>query len=232
MKKTVAVATLALLAGAVSSYAQGQISIGEGPDNPTFGIQVYAAQVGSTVSVTAPGGATGFETMGSSGNTYGYNTSPGSATFAANSALGAGYDIPLLMGAGSGLSVSQLAPVGTAVTTWYSLGNQSTGLLGYWKTGQIVTSSTIGLGGAATVAIAAWNNEGGTVNSLAAAIAANDPWGVSNAGNVTLQSGSNPPANLPTSIESFSLVSTPEPSTIALGVIGASTLLFRRRNRK
>jgi len=65
---------------------------------------------------------------------------------------------------------------------------------------------------AVTVAIAAWDNKGGTVNSLAAAQEAGDPWGVSIAANATMSFES---ANLPDAIESFSLtIGGPNPPSI------------------
>src|SRR5579864_5153241 len=107
MKKTLTITTLALLAGGVSAFAQGQISLGDGPDAAgAIGIQIFNLQAGSSIQVTAPGGATGLETMGSSGNAYGYDTSPGTAHYAAGSALHTGYDVQLLIGAGAGTAVS------------------------------------------------------------------------------------------------------------------------------
>ena len=44
----------------------------------------------------------------------------------------------------------------------------------------------------------------------------------------TLGGGASPPANL-VGITGFSVTAVPEPSTIALGVLGAAALLFRRR---
>jgi hypothetical protein len=230
MKKTLALTTLALLAGAASSYAQGQLTMSDYAGG--FSIQIFQQQpgTGGPVSVSY-GGATGYETMGNTSSTYNYP--PGTQTYKAGSAAGSGYDVQLLIGAGSGLAVSSLTPTGGIITSWYRApGADTTSQFGgVWNNTENVNFGTSGE--AVTVAIAAWNNEGGTINSLAAAIAANDPWGVSSAANLTLGGGSVNPVALPTGITDFSLaVPTPEPSTIALGVIGASTLLFRRRNRK
>jgi len=228
MKKTITITTLALLAGGVSAFAQGQISFGDGPDSGgAIGIQIFGVQGGpvainETVGTTVLSGGT--ETMGSNGNTYGYDTSPGHAVYT-SSPLGAGYSVELL----AGTSATTLAPVGTPETTWYT-GDPVKGLGGYWKSGQIITVPTVAAGGTAFVQVAAWNNMNGTINDLATAVADNAAWGVSTIGQVTLGGGINVPASLPTTLQTFSLASTiPEPSTIALGVMGASTLLFRRR---
>jgi len=101
-----------------------------------------------------------------------------------------------------------------------------------------------GYTGGATLQLAAWYNGGGTL-TYALAAAAGDPVGLSPMESIGALGGTgSPPAvnpNLGQSlvagdgvITSFSLttppvITTPEPSTIALGVIGASALLFRRR---
>jgi hypothetical protein len=234
MKKTLTLTTLALLGGAVSVYSQGQIGIGDGLDSSgSFGIQIFTGAQATHPVAVSYGGHSGTELMGNSGDAptagQSYNTSPGSATYGAGTALGAGYSVQLL----AGTSVGTLAPVGTAVTTWYT-GSQTTAFGGYYKitpANGVVTIPGVAVGGTATVELAAWNNEGGTVLSLAAAQLAGDPWGVSmSATTAPLGGGIATPPFLPASIESFSLISAaPEPSTIALGVIGASTLLFRRR---
>jgi hypothetical protein len=226
MKKTVAVATLALLAGAVSTYAQGLVSLdGYG----AVGIQIYTAQAVGNNSTVSFGGYSGSELMGNQTATGSYGTHNGPAVTFTGTPLGAGYTVELLAGASTDTTVSELSETGTLITTWESAAGPAKG---EWNTTASTAINNIAAGGNAAVAIAAWNNEGGTITSLAAAQAAGDPWGVSNLGTATDLGGGliQPPA--PAGLESFSLISTPEPSTIALGVIGASTLLFRRRNRK
>jgi len=86
-------------------------------------------------------------------------------------------------------------------------------------------------GGSATIALVCWYN-GGVGLTYAASYAAGDPTGISPLDNISALGGTgSPPATNPDmqGLESFSLAEIPEPSTIALGVIGASTLLFRRR---
>jgi hypothetical protein len=227
MKKTLAVTTLTLLAGAVSVYAQGEVSLADYAGG--FSIQVFQSQsLAASTSPVSYGGISGSELMGNTGNTY--STSPGSASYKAGSAAGTGYDVELLLAEGSGLSASQLSPVGPIVTTWgAAAGASGTGTAGF---GGIWTSSADATFGAAgdtvTVAIAAWN---GAYSSLAAAQAAGlGNWGVSDTATLVMGGGKGAPSILPAGLESFSLTAAvPEPSTIALGVMGASALLFRRK---
>jgi hypothetical protein len=96
----------------------------------------------------------------------------------------------------------------------------------------------------ANIAVAAWYNGGGVYTTLAEAQSAGVPWGVSP---VEILTGLGEPASVETAdvghttpltqptepygIESFSLVTTPEPSTIALGVMGVGAFLARRRKK-
>jgi len=244
MKKTLTLTVMTLLAGAMSGYSQGQLSIAEVLGG-SFAIQVWGQQslAASTVAV-AYNGYTTKEVMGDSSNPNNTWIAAGNTATATytGSALGAGNTVQLLAASGSGDALSSLVPVpaanGGIITTWYT-GNSLTGQGGYWAG---LNTVTLGYTGAATVAIAAWNNEGGTVSSLAAAQAAGDPWGISSLGTIELTTAPTTPGLLPIpgnpagigtyvsgGIESFSLGVVPEPSTIALGVIGASALLFRRR---
>jgi hypothetical protein len=235
MKKTIT--AIALLAGAVTGYSQGQMTFLM-DNSGNYEQAIYNVQ-GGTYLVTY-GGMTVMETVGSSsidkasGTTV--YTAPG---LGGTTASGTAYDAQLLLGNGSGDSIAQLSAIGGILNFYTGVANQ-----GFAK-----SSATITVGGSAgqnvTVATAAWavNSGGdkGAANTLAAAIsdalldsgeAGNGgyAWGISQTGNVTLATGANPAASMPTSVESFSLgQSVPEPSTIALGVIGMSALLFRRR---
>lgn len=231
MKKTLTV--VALLAGAASVYSQGQIALSA--YNAAFTIQIFNSQsMANSTTAVSYGGFSGNEEMGASANSS-LNT-PGSTVYAAGSALGNGYDVELLAAPGTGDAIGTLVATGPVITTWYSAagGDPTTGLNGFYNT--VTTATIAGTTTAATVALAAWNNAGGTVNTLAAAQAAGlGQWGVSATGNVaSLGFGTITPPNLPTSITSFSLTasSVPEPSTIALGVMGASAFLLRLRKRQ
>lgn len=221
MKKTLT--AIALLAGAVTGFSQGQISMFD--YGASFAIQVFTASslAASTVSVYYGG----YTVLEQQGNPPGYNI-PSDFTPYTGTPLGAGYDIELLAGA-VGTPLVSLTPVaGSIVSSWYT-GSGA----GYWKSSSL--AAIPGITTTATVAIAAWDNEGGTITSLAAAQAAGDPWGISSTA-TTAELGYNivVPPFLPPGVQSFSLgiATTPEPSTIALGVIGASAFLMRLRTRK
>lgn len=102
---------------------------------------------------------------------------------------------------------------------------------GYWNPG---TDSARTIAGAAagstvTLTVRAWDSTKGA--TYAAAVAAGGKYGQSDPFSVTLggQGPSGPPATPAdlSGLKSFSLV--PEPSTIALGALGAAALLLRRR---
>jgi hypothetical protein len=242
MKKTLTLTTLTLLAGALSAYSQGILSFTDG--GSSFAIQVFGPQSTAASTVLVVDGAySGYEEMGDTANANAANTSTGqgitstagNTVYAAGTALGTGYTVNLLYGPSTATTYAALTPVtaanGGVVTTWFTAahGNPLVGFSGFWNSGNTVllpAPTTY------TVAIAAWNNESGTVTSLAAAQAAGDPWGLSAMETYTAGISTVTPASLtdPT-ITSFSLVTTgvPEPSTIALGVMGVSALLIRRR---
>ncbi len=217
---------MTLLAGAASVYSQGEVNMLD--YGSTFTIQVFNSQrLGESTTPVSYLGYSATETQGQGPNRLLVN--PGTTVYDTGSELGAGYSVQLLGAPGSGDALSTLTPQGSPITKWYTAG---VGLPGFWNSGANIAITGSSVGGAATVAIAAWNNEGGTINSLHAAQAAADPWGVSNTGNIASLGGAGgvAPGALPSTITSFSLATTiPEPSTIALGVIGASTFLMRFR---
>jgi hypothetical protein len=112
---------------------------------------------------------------------------------------------------------SSYAPVGTA-----------TGFRTGANAGYIVSAiQTTGFAGgtAITVQMRAWEASGG--NSYAAAQAAGKKFGKSNDVALTVTVAPATPPDM-TGLTSFNLV--PEPSTLALGVLGAAALLIRRRS--
>jgi len=230
---------MTLLAGAVSVYSQGSVAmtdyfIQNGSLAAT--VQVFTGQ-GGAGSLVTDGAYSGYEVMGNSANTY--NAHPGSAVYATGTTLGPGYDIGLLGAAGTQTSYSALSlATGSVVSSWLnsSINGPGIGLngnYGVWNApAAVATVPGVTTGGVATIAIAAWQNSGadGAATTLAAAQADGYMWGVSDMVTTTLATGDASPGNLPSSLTDFSLaVTIPEPSTIALGVIGASALLFRRR---
>jgi len=176
------------------------------------------------------GGSTVY-TGGAIGNTA---TANPTAAGSFNYNNGSDYSVELYAAPGFNAAASALQPVTQYLTTI----NTSSTLGGIYKlqnpTGDPGIASTLPAG-TATIALVAWYNGGGTYTSYAAALAANQPTGESPLDNIGGLGGSgSPPASAPDmqGLESFSLVvPVPEPSTVALGVIGASTLLFRRRKK-
>src|ERR1700733_2206546 len=104
MKKTLT--AMALLAGAVTGFSQGQISMFD--YGATFGIQVFTASslAASTVSVYYGG----YTVREQQGNPPDNNVDPGNFTPYTGAPLGPGYDIQLLAGA-VGTPLVSLTPV-------------------------------------------------------------------------------------------------------------------------
>lgn len=223
MKKTLA--TLTLLAGAVSGYSQAQVQFynyGAGLHQAIYNTQSLAA---STYSVTW-GGHTVMEEVGST--TTKIASPSGTTIYTANQLSGAGYSAELLAADGGGKSISSLAEEGQVLSGFKTS-----------PAGMIASSETVNLdasitaGDTVTIAIAAWANTGvdGAATSLAQAQSDGYLWGISPTMTEGSGGGSIAATPMPNpGLVSFSLgVTTPEPSTIALGVLGASSLLFRRR---
>jgi len=101
---------------------------------------------------------------------------------------------------------------------------------GYWNAGADSTRILAGIpaGSPAFLQVRAWDSTFGATYDVAKA--AGGLWGDSNVFQVLATGGGGTPAASPafmTGMQSFTLV--PEPSTIALGILGAVALLFRRR---
>jgi hypothetical protein len=219
MKKTLTV--IALLAGAVSGYSQGEV-IFNLYNGSYLKLAVFnTSSLGASTYAATYGGKTVYEQIGNtSANT---ETPKGTSVYTGGGLSGTAYDIELLAGPAN-TPMSGLSPVS-------SVFNFKTGAatLGIMSGSQTVTLPSQD-GTTASVAIAAWSS---AYSSLANAVASgvSGTWGISPVEQTSALPVSPAPAGaLPQSLESFSLgVSTPEPSTIALGVMGASALLFRRR---
>jgi hypothetical protein len=221
MKKTITI--LGLLAGAVSAYSQGQLQMYD--YGGSFAIQVFNLSTGGSVPVTYGG----FTVMEEQGNTSG-NDNGGNATYS-GAPLGAGYDVELLAGP-AGTALGSLVPAaGSLVTSWAPNGASSAG---YWNAPTNL-ATVAGVTTTAQVAVAAWQATGplGAASTLAAAQADGYLWGISSSATTPVGFNSVTPPVLPAGITSFSIASsTPEPSTVALGVIGASAFLMRLRRKQ
>jgi len=245
MKKTLAVLTL--LAGAVSGYSQGQVAYGDYL-NSDFQITVWSPQTGAgqstqQLSGNSPGTfGTGLLPTGPdipAGTQTGYTGVPlgGSAVGAAaptDFANGNLWSVQLYA-APTGTALAAVA--GTVANMYTVSGNQ--GL--YDVTGNPVASIPgVAAGAAADFQLKAWYNGGGTIGSYEAAVSGKMPNGFSTVGTENLGGGTITPPDLPGpgnkgvtgGITSFNVTtSIPEPSTIALGVIGASAFLMRLRRK-
>jgi hypothetical protein len=158
-----------------------------------------------------------FTTFNATNPALGFVTQVGSAT-----PVGAGVSAQLY----AGLNAGSLSAIGTAVTP------PLTGVLaGHFFGGLVTVTSGALFGGSAGVyQLRAWDNNGGTITSWDNAVTRGESsvmsvtfGGTPNGGGTPIFS---PDANLH---PSFSLVVIPEPSTIALGILGISGLLLRRR---
>lgn len=87
-----------------------------------------------------------------------------------------------------------------------------------------VTITGLAAGAQGTFRFRAWETAGGSYEQAQVA----HWYGESAPITIATGGGLNPPANL-TGLQGFTLTIVPEPSTIALGVLGAAALLFRRR---
>jgi len=254
MKKTLVAMTL--LAGAVSVYSYGTVNMGNyNGENGLFYMQVYGPTWDGNVEVV-DGPYYGSETMGNSSygvnpnpptQPYGtYNGAPGTTVYMSQPLSGTGYDVGLLgvlgtvsagdYGALTLSTSSVLTGLGTAIGVL-------PGAAGSW----LAAPEAIipGTGNVYTIAVAAWANIGpaGAANTLLAAQQKGYEWGISDMITTSLATGIDLTSTLyaqgdfgtgANDLQSFSLVPSfydeiPEPSSIALGVMGASALWFRRR---
>jgi hypothetical protein len=133
---------------------------------------------------------------------------------------GAGYSVQLYL-SGAGGSLTALTPA----STFRAAGTGSAAIADRYWVNQTVDVPGVASGGNATFVVRAWQTSKG---SFDAAKAANDGWGESSPFTVAVGGGTLPPANL-TTLQGFTVTVVPEPSVIALGVLGAAALMLRRR---
>ena len=218
---------ISLLAGAVGVYAQGQIHFddyvttsGDQFEITVWQVQPGNAQVFGDTATDVPAGT----------QTYSGVAIGGSATGSGPTGYGNGnnYSIELYAANGAGAPVSSLTAVPGALANF-----DTAGFPGTWDAagGVVVTVPQVPVGGTGSFQLQAWYNGGGTLTYAQDAAGAG-PFGSSIEANITLGGATAPPVSL-NPITSFSLTTTvPEPSTIALGVIGASAFLMRLRRKQ
>ncbi len=210
---------LALLAGAFAVHAQGQVSLAN-----------YDALV-PYIYVSFKPSSGPSELLGGSST----GVAPTLSNYSQETGNGNDWTIQLYGAAGSDVAPINLIALPGATAFFANGVNDATA--GTWYSTALGTIQSISLGGTVTVQLYAWYNDGGTITSYAQAVANAVPAGFSNPGNVGLYfnlNGTPPPSPLPQTIGNFNLfMPIPEPSTMALGVIGASTFLLRLcRHRK
>lgn len=229
MKKTIT-GVVMLLAGACITHAQGTVSFANYLGS-TYIYVSYKPASGSAIQLG--GAATG--------------PAPSTSNYAAETGNGTDWTAQLWGAAGSGDTASALSPLplqggsaGATVTSTFasgSSGHDSTA--GTWLSTAVGTvPGTTYEGSAATVQVYAWYNDGGTITSYSQAVSDGVPAGFSATANISTggpvppgQSGTPAvPAALPAGLGNFT-VSVPEPSTVALGMMGASALFMRLRRK-
>lgn len=119
-----------------------------------------------------------------------------------------------------GKTADSLAPVGAALPF-------RTGAAAGYITTTAVTVAGAPDGTALFVQLRAWEAAGGA--SYEAAYGAGKLAGFSNTIQMTSAEAPNLPASM-VGLQSFALAAIPEPSTLALGMLGAAALLLRRRS--
>ena len=209
MKKLVILAALVVCAG--SLYAQGQLQF----NNRVVGeivAQVYGPETGNSQTRK-------------SGNTSA-GTPVGTQTYTGALLAGSGFTAELWAST-NGAPASSLQAV-SAVNGGRS--DFRTGAAAGWWNATVATIPGVIEGGTATVQVRVWDNRGGTITTWAAAQAnLTIPQGSSD---IFTVSGLGGILTTPPSIQnfrSFNITAVPEPSTIALGVLGVGALLLRRR---
>jgi len=215
MKKSIT-GVVALLAGAFVAHSQGTVEFGNYANTAPY----------TYVSLLSAGGT---KTLlgGSAANTGNPSADTGS---------GADWTVALYGAAGSGTPAQLDTAGGTPVTATLEVNDASDTVPGTWFSSAIgVVPGTTGAGAAATIQVYAWYNNGGTITSYSAAQAANVPTGFSATVSAVTGGPGSPPAT-PSSyaFPNFSVTGSavPEPSTIALGVMGASAFLMRLRKKQ
>jgi hypothetical protein len=253
MKKIILIGLFAAMA--TGAYAQGTVFFTD-RSTGTLVFSIYAPQVGSpNVSVQGnssttegangtadfPAGSTVYDATsylgGASGAGVGLTGpfTPGSAIYT----QGNEFTVALYAaGSTSLLPASALSLVPQYEGTMRQAFNAGTGTF----VANAISGSDPGIPNtpsySATVAVAAWYNDNGLITSLAQAEADNVPYGettpvlLAGLGDAT----SSPPVTPPNLIglQSFSLINpsvTPEPGTIALGLVGVCGFLARRRKK-
>jgi hypothetical protein len=242
MKKAIALA--GILVGttvAGGAFGQGQLDWSDGQRGYLIAI-LSPNPAAPTVEQT---GNTGFDTPAGDA-TYGGGwiggtaTSPGpgvgptpsSGVLGFNFQLNANFEVGLYLATSQAALTTDIL-TGAPLATGMILGDGNAGL--YAPASSLYTSA-FQVGTPVYVGIAAWDtiNGGGpaTVTSMMLGAADQNPYGyIESTSPVTLGAAGSPAGLAGVGLTSFSLI-VPEPSTVALGVLGASIFLIRLRRKQ
>jgi hypothetical protein len=243
MKKTLVIVS-SLLVGAAGAYAQGSLNW-QDSQSGTYLIEILSPDTASPTteftgqtSYDEPAGATaytggyigGVNAGGSAGNGPGVGATPTSGYLGINYENAGGFTMGLYIDTSLNALTGDIKN-GTPAATTSLLGGANDGL---YNTAAPTYVSGLAPGTTVYVGLAAWYSGSGAT-SYSTAVSDNTVEGyVESATPVALGGGSSAPAGLTgLGLTSFSLAgTTPEPSTIALGVIGASAFLMRLRRKQ
>lgn len=235
MKKFLTVTAFSLMAGTVSVFAQGSIHFDDyepagvaGADD--FIITVWSPQGDGSAADQVQGNSS---TDLPAGTTV-YTGVPigGSASGSGPTGWGNGNDYTIALYAAAGAVTSGLTAVPGASANF-----DTTGIApGQWDIGGgvVVTVPQVAAGAEGSFQLNAWYSGNGSITwAEASTPGSGDPYGSSIIADITLPGATAPPSTTLNPITSFSLInpSIPEPSTVALGVIGASAFLMRLRRK-
>jgi hypothetical protein len=233
MKKSLIIASL--LAGAMGVYAQGTLDWNAQSDwSPSF----YSPDVNTPGTIFTgyspqdiPAGTTTY-----TGGWIGGGASPGPGVGATPTSGPGGYDYTVAANFEVGLYVDTSSTlVYTDITTGTPVATSGITDGGISFISTVTPVPGLAAGTEVNVGLAAWYTGQGTATSYAAAVAGQFPAGYNiSTGQLALGSTTGTPVEITPGLglTSFSLATTvPEPSTIALGIVGASAFLMRLRRK-
>jgi len=235
MKKILIIGSL--LVGAAGLHAQGYLNWNA---NGSWAISVYSPD--TTTPGTVFTGDSSFDvpagTTTYTGGWIGGGASPGTGVGATPANGPGGYNYQNAGNFEVGLYMDTSAAAVTAdVTGGTPLATDGISDGALAGIGSEAEDPSASPGTVVNLGLAAWYTDGGLYTSYAAAKGANQPAGYNiSSGTVALGSLTGTPVSVngnTIGLTSFSLATTiPEPSTVALGVIGASTFLMRLRRKQ
>jgi hypothetical protein len=221
MKKSLL--TISLLAGATAGYAQGTI-------NWADYIAPSKTGVGFSISVFGPAAPGDAPTSGL-GNTAN-DTPAGTTTYAGAPLSGTAYEVGLYVGSTPAAAAAAVLSGSPIATTTFLTGSGA----GNWEFAKALDATDPAGPSTVYVDIAAWSTGGGASSYAAAFSTPGDLFGSSGPSTSPVAEVGGSPPPTPNNLQGlglgdFTIGSVPEPSTIALGVMGASAFLMRLRRK-